>query len=687
MSNLHTPANQQQTSQSVSAQTGGLSTSSQGVSLTAPAYQLQQNNKTPHVGNDQQRMMSVQYNLIAHGFAYNDDLDPTHQTLARAMGFEPNWVQAVRDNDNTGLFAGVLYPAGTNKLDNDFSLESEEAGNENKASAPVMAFRGSETGDQFKLDWYNNDMDPIAVGYTAFMLNYNKIEAVLSKAVEETGERVVVTGHSLGGSLAKQAALHFPHLISACYTYQAPGISGEQQKYLEENMNAQGNINGDQMSAKDRGMLSSRFDDVDTHGFDDIYFEAHTAEGDIVNYAGDGRVPGGNSKRIKHDPSGITGLIPLAHMAMVTSSREYSAEHEELNRRMTAIDPNHTSTTSGLYTASKAPNADGTRTPVTPMGIDNDARNTTDTVHETIEGARDALIAEMFNPHAELIQKFPERITNIPMGSRKIILHSLLNGPGVIESLTKGAGVGLGITALLMAPGTVLGMAGGALAGFSEFGGDSSLGTTASTVGGAVAGGALGAGVDGILNVIPGVGQLKQGVALIAPLAGALGGLAYSYFALSNDINQTQEAALTMLLYSTPEEQKEMIQGVGGATIFYNKMDTIVNGFFGSDVFDRTRGTMTKGGGYFSQLNASEGKEEIEKNLEGGFLGFGDDTQEKLIADVLVYGVVGNDILKELGGGDYNKGLKIVLKKLQGKEDKMVSDKFKFTDGTSRWFW
>ena len=468
-------------------------------------------------------------------------------------------------------------------------------------------------------------------------------------------------------------------MISNCYTYQAPGISAEQQAYLEEHLHDQGNINGEQMSEEDRAtLLSKGLEDVDSHGFDDIIFEAHMAEGDIVNYAGDGRVPGANSRRILHDPSGFTGLQPGgAHTANLTSSQEYADIHADLHREMSALDSSYSGTTDELYSSGR-----GSRTGVEAMAIDNPARNTNNNYHIGIEAARDALIAEMFNPHSRFINDFPGRIPSMPLGGRIQILQSLLNGPGVIESLTKGAGVGMGIAALIAAPGTVLGMLGGGFMAFSEHGSDNGAATAAVTAGGAMAGGALGSGVDRILDLIP---VLGQGRYIAAPIAGVFGGLAYSYFALSNDVNETQEAALKMLLYST--DQKDLVQGIGGATLFYSKMDTIVNDFFGSDVFERTRSELTKSGGYFSQLSPDQAANEIENNLDGGFLGIGDNTQEKIISDVLIHGVVGNEALTILGDGDYDEGLEIVLKKLQGREDRAVSNKYDFTDGRWRWFW
>lgn len=671
--------------QRVSSPVAPVQVDNTGVSLAAPAYQIQSQQQTnPVLGNADNRRLAVEYNLIAQGFAYSTTLGGTQSTLAQAMGFQPQWHRTTEDNgaaenSKTGFFAGLLLPQSATPSEDDFSLEGEVSSEQTNDA--VLAFRGSESSnmDEFVLDWINNDMDPIAVGFTAFMANYDTIHGMLVEAVEQTGQRVAVTGHSLGGSLAKQAALHFPHLISNCYTYQAPGISAEQQAYLEEHLHDQGNIYGDQMSEEDRALLLSKgLDDVDSHGFDDIVFEAHMAEGDIVNYAGGGRVPGANSRRILHDPSGFTGLQPGgAHTANLTSSSEYADIHADLHSEMSALDPAYSGTTDELYSSSR-----GSRTGVEAMDIDNPARNTENNYHIGIEAARDAVIAEMFNPHSRFINDFPQRIPDMPLGGRIQILQSLLNGPGVIESLTKGAGVGMGIAALIAAPGTVLGMLAGGFTAFSEYGSDSPGATAAVTAGGAIAGGAVGGQFDRLLDLIP---VLGQGRYIAAPIAGVIGGLAYSYFALSNDINETQEAALKMLLYSP--DQKDLVQGIGGATLFYSKMDTIVNDFFGSDVFERTRSELTKGGGYFAQLDANQAAEEIENNLEGGFLGFGDNTQEKIISDVLVHGVVGNEALTILGDGDYDEGLEIVLKKLQGREDRAVSNMYDFTDGRWRWFW
>lgn len=58
-------------------------------------------------------------------------------------------------------------------------------------------------------------------GYSWFRLDYNGQGLGL---IVEPGEKIVVTGHSLGGHLAALATRLFPWLVSDAYTYNAPGF-------------------------------------------------------------------------------------------------------------------------------------------------------------------------------------------------------------------------------------------------------------------------------------------------------------------------------------------------------------------------------------------------------------------------------------------------------------------------------
>ena len=91
----------------------------------------------------------------------------------------PTWQDTQNDNQVAGFFAGLLLPSTDGRL---------------AGRRPIVAFRGSEMGDQFVPDWLNNDMDSYAVGYTAFMKNALGVQRMLTKANGHGS--TVVTGHS-----------------------------------------------------------------------------------------------------------------------------------------------------------------------------------------------------------------------------------------------------------------------------------------------------------------------------------------------------------------------------------------------------------------------------------------------------------------------------------------------------------
>ena len=93
------------------------------------------------------------YELVAHGYAYSTTFTPAQQDVLRAWGYMPTWQDTQNDNQVAGFFAGLLLPSTDGRL---------------AGRRPIVAFRGSEMGDQFVPDWLNKDMDSYAVGYTAF---------------------------------------------------------------------------------------------------------------------------------------------------------------------------------------------------------------------------------------------------------------------------------------------------------------------------------------------------------------------------------------------------------------------------------------------------------------------------------------------------------------------------------------
>ncbi|OYQ63714.1 hypothetical protein B9G53_15485 [Pseudanabaena sp. SR411] len=155
--------------------------------------------------------LDVVYELIAHKLAYKG-IDGIPEDMGQWLdnqGYQRNWLGTVQ---GSGLFCGLIMPKqGSDKL-------------------PVLAFKGtdfSKTGDALA------DVDPAAVGFTAFKLKQEQIQGLISQA----GGKVVVTGHSLGGALAQHAASAFTGNISKVVTFQAPGISQEQVRQFNNNVN------------------------------------------------------------------------------------------------------------------------------------------------------------------------------------------------------------------------------------------------------------------------------------------------------------------------------------------------------------------------------------------------------------------------------------------------------------------
>ncbi|BBC22649.1 lipase family [Pseudanabaena sp. ABRG5-3] len=155
--------------------------------------------------------LDVVYELIAHKLAYKgiDGIPAEMGQWLDNQGYQRNWLGTVQ---GSGLFCGLIMP---------------KEGSDKK---PVLAFKGTDfgkTGDALA------DADPVAVGFTAFKLKQEQIQGLISQA----GGKVVVTGHSLGGALAQHAASAFTGNISKVVTFQAPGISQEQVRQFNNNVN------------------------------------------------------------------------------------------------------------------------------------------------------------------------------------------------------------------------------------------------------------------------------------------------------------------------------------------------------------------------------------------------------------------------------------------------------------------
>lgn len=155
--------------------------------------------------------LDVVYELIAHKLAYKgiDGIPDDMGQWLDNQGYQRNWLGTVH---GSGLFCGLIMPK------------------EGSDKHPILAFKGtdfSKTGDALA------DADPVAVGFTAFKSKQDQIQGLISQA----GGKVVVTGHSLGGALAQHAASAFTGSISKVVTFQAPGISQEQVRQFNNNVN------------------------------------------------------------------------------------------------------------------------------------------------------------------------------------------------------------------------------------------------------------------------------------------------------------------------------------------------------------------------------------------------------------------------------------------------------------------
>lgn len=146
---------------------------------------------------------------IAHDFAYRDysNLSPEeHQaTSARlhALGYE---MPKVLNDDYKGA-KGTGFQS--------LSLTPMEGSQRD----PIMAFRGTSN-----LGGAETDLDKFGVGTAQYNANYSDIHSEIDRLKSETGQNVITTGHSLGGSLAQRAALD-SNKVGKINTYQGAGIN------------------------------------------------------------------------------------------------------------------------------------------------------------------------------------------------------------------------------------------------------------------------------------------------------------------------------------------------------------------------------------------------------------------------------------------------------------------------------
>ncbi|MGB3181005.1 MAG: hypothetical protein WBB45_06425 [Cyclobacteriaceae bacterium] len=309
----------------------------------------------------------VRYELFAHGLAYMDELTPEQIDLVKAWGFEEGpvggWSMMVKD-EATGFFAGLLLP-------NPYAP--------NPAPHAVLAFRGTHEG----VDWTRGNADPYAVGYNTLMAKYASVNRMIGLA----DGPVVMTGHSLGGSLAKQAAIAFPGSAASVFAYQAPGVNRSQDQ-------------------TDLG----------------VPVVNHIADTDIVHQAGGGRLQGHTYMHHPRYRLGSVGPVNMdigkslmAHMDFLLSGEEYTEQQE-------AVTPEGWSWNEVLTTAANNPE----KKPVT-NGREADYHDTSPVGRSWHEGARSGLGGGIGFFVGLVNEADPAELRALPIIQREIMIHTLMN--------------------------------------------------------------------------------------------------------------------------------------------------------------------------------------------------------------------------------------------------------------------
>ncbi|HEY6139085.1 MAG TPA: hypothetical protein VI670_15085 [Thermoanaerobaculia bacterium] len=99
-----------------------------------------------------------------------------------------------------------------------------------RGDAPaILAFRGTDAFPDLV-----TDLGPGGAGATAFTPLRDRIKTTL-RILRTAGNGVIVTGHSLGGATAQLTTAAFPGDVSACVTFNSPGIDEATLRQFELN--------------------------------------------------------------------------------------------------------------------------------------------------------------------------------------------------------------------------------------------------------------------------------------------------------------------------------------------------------------------------------------------------------------------------------------------------------------------
>lgn len=94
---------------------------------------------------------------------------------------------------------------------------------------PILAIRGTEPDSisSFLKSSLLNNFNEASVGENQFKEN----EPIIKELLEQAGDKVVLTCHSLGGAVAQIITANYPEKIEKLITFQSPGID---QKTVEK---------------------------------------------------------------------------------------------------------------------------------------------------------------------------------------------------------------------------------------------------------------------------------------------------------------------------------------------------------------------------------------------------------------------------------------------------------------------
>ncbi len=238
------------------------------VSLQTKPLTIQRDSGDRTDSQPQIKSEDIEYEIIGHRFAYQGDTLPAAAgDWLATRGYQRNWTLTIRGE---GFFMGLLMPV------------------EKGGRTPILAFKGTSPDDVSDL---LADLDPIAIGFTAFKRQQKKV----AEAIATAGGKVDVVGHSLGGALAQHAASAFPNKVRRVVTFQAPAIN-RIQSYMFGKLDA-----------------SERPEEV----------RHHIATGDIVDVAGGKHLAG---EVLLHQ----VGSSPTSHIQYLLNSDAFKDQRDAL---------------------------------------------------------------------------------------------------------------------------------------------------------------------------------------------------------------------------------------------------------------------------------------------------------------------------------------------------------------------